>query len=208
MSNIYLDIIKDRLYCDAKTGKKRRSGQTAIYIILDAMVRLLAPILAFTSNEIWLEMPHTSDANAEHVMLNDMIQPNSAWVISEEKAAYWDAMFRFRTDVNKALELARAEKVVGKPLDAHIVVSADAEAYKTLSAVAPETLAEICIVSKVELTDGAIEGYVGTEFTGITVAVKPSEAPKCVRCWTHNEHVGENADHPELCPRCAGAISE
>jgi len=208
MSNLYLDIIKDRLYCDAKTGLKRRSGQTAIYIILDAMVRLLAPILAFTSNEIWLEMPHTSDANAEHVMLNDMIRPNAAWVISDEKKAFWDAMFRFRTDVNKALELARAEKVVGKPLDAHIVVGANADAFAALSAVSPETLAELCIVSKVELTEAHVEGYQGTEYPGITVAVKPSEAPKCVRCWTHNDHVGENADHPELCPRCAAAIAE
>ena len=110
--------------------------------------------------------------------------------------------------VNKALELARAEKVVGKPLDAHIVIGANADAFAALSAVAPETLAEICIVSKVELTEGAVEGYQGTEFAGITVAVKPSEAPKCARCWTHNDHVGENAEHPELCPRCAAAIAE
>lgn len=208
MSNLYLDIIKDRLYCDAKTGLKRRSAQTAIYIILDAMVRLLAPILAFTSNEIWLAMPHTNDANAEHVMLNDMIRPSTAWVISDEQKAFWDTMFRFRADVNKALELARAEKVVGKPLDAHIVVGANDEAYAALSAVAPETLAEICIVSKIELVNASVEGYEGTEFAGITVSVSPSEAPKCVRCWTHNDHVGENAEHPELCPRCAAAIAE
>ena len=208
MSNIYLDIIKDRLYCDKTNGKKRRSSQTAIYIILDAMVRLLAPILAFTSNEIWLAMPHHDGANAEHVMLNDMVLPNEEWTISEEKQAYWDAMFRFRTDVNKALELARAAKTVGKPLDANVLVSAKADAFTALSAISPETLAEICIVSKVELTEDAVEGYEGTEYPGITIAVTPSSAPKCVRCWTHNDHIGENAEHPELCPRCAAAIAE
>ena len=80
MSNFYLDILKDRLYCDGKNSLARRSGQSAIYIILDAMVRLLAPILAFTSNEIWQAMPHHKGANSEHVMLNDMPEIPDSWV--------------------------------------------------------------------------------------------------------------------------------
>ncbi len=208
MSNLYLDIIKDRLYCERDGSAKRRSGQTAIYLILDAMVRLIAPILAFTSNEIWQAMPHHDGANPEHIMLNDIVMPNPAWKISDESAAYWDSLFKLRNDVNKALELARGEKIIGKPLDAGITIFAEAGAYAQLSAVSAEKLAEVCIVSKVTVKEGTGKGYAGVEYPGITVAVAPSSAPKCVRCWTHNEHIGENHMHPELCPRCAAAVSD
>jgi isoleucyl-tRNA synthetase len=208
MSNLYLDIIKDRLYCERAGSAKRRSGQTAIYLILDAMVRLIAPILAFTSNEIWQAMPHHDGANPEHIMLNDIVMPNPAWKITDEAAAYWDKLFKLRADVNKALELARGEKIIGKPLDAEITIFADDSAYDELSGIAAEKLAEICIVSKVTVKKGAGDGYSGVEYPGITVSVVPSTAPKCVRCWTHNEHIGENHEHPELCPRCAAAVSD
>ena len=208
MSNLYLDIIKDRLYCEKADGAKRRSAQTAIWHILDTMVRLLAPILAFTSNEIWLEMPHGPGDDARHVMLNDIRTPESGWTLPEESLAGFDRIFRLRADVNKALELARADKLVGKPLDAEVTVYGDESVLKELQAVSPEKLAEFCIVSKLSLVPGPGEGYTGAETAGITVAVAPSGAPKCVRCWCHNEHVGENPEHPELCPRCAAVVSE
>ncbi len=206
MSNIYLDIIKDRLYCEKSDSAKRRSGQSAIYIILSSLVRLLAPILSFTSNEIWQSMPHHASADCRHVMLNDMPKPNTLWSLSDEKLAFWDKVFAVRADVNKALELARAEKIIGKPLDAEVTVFANDAAFEKLSDVTAEMLAETCIVSKVTLTGGAGEGYTGTEFEGITVKVIPSTAPKCVRCWAHSDHLGEDPEHPELCPRCTAAV--
>ena len=123
MSNFYLDILKDRLYCEGRDSLKRKSGQTAIYIVLDAMVRLLAPILAFTSDEIWAAMPRQESANPEHVMLNDMPVLHKEWNISADEEKYWDMSLSLRSDVNKALELARGEKIIGKPLDAEITLS-------------------------------------------------------------------------------------
>ncbi len=199
MSNFYLDIIKDRLYCEETNGKLRRSAQTAIYMILDAMVRLLAPILAFTSNEIWLEMPHATGDDARHVMLNDMPRVNPAYVLSEETAQSWDKVIALRNDVNKALELARAEKVIGKPLDAEISLffpdDKTAEAFKSYD------LKTIFIVSAVNTAIGGGEGHKG-EQSGVTVKVSPSEAPKCERCWAHDSAVNEAG----LCPRCASVL--
>ncbi len=199
MSNFYLDIIKDRLYCEETNGKLRRSAQSAIYMILDAMVRLLAPILAFTSNEIWLAMPHAQSDNAKHVMLNDMPAVNEKYTFTDEQAKRWERLVALRNDVNKALELARAEKTVGKPLDAEVTL------YFADAAVAEEVadcdLRTLFIVSKVNVITGEGEGHKG-DFEGVTVKVSPSEAPKCVRCWAHDEHVDENG----LCPRCAAVV--
>ncbi|MDD6189355.1 MAG: isoleucine--tRNA ligase [Clostridiales bacterium] len=199
MSNFYLDIIKDRLYCEETNGKARRSAQSAIYIILDAMVRLIAPVLAFTSNEIWQAMPHAKDDNPLHVMLNDMPKPNPAYTFSEAEATGWERIAALRNDVNKALELARAEKIVGKPLDAEITLSfADKAVADEVSAYDLKTL---CIVSKVTVEVGEGEGHKG-DFEGVAVKVTPSEAPKCLRCWMHDDNVNEDG----LCPRCASVV--
>jgi len=201
MSNFYLDIIKDRLYCEETNGKLRRSAQSAIYIILDAMVRLIAPVLAFTSNEIWQAMPHAKDDNPLHVLLNDMPKVNSAYSFSEAEATGWERIAALRNDVNKALELARAEKTVGKPLDAEITLSfADRAVADEVSGYDLKTL---CIVSKVSVEVGEGEGHKG-EFEGVTVKVTPSEAPKCLRCWIHDDNVSEDG----LCPRCAGVVKK
>ncbi len=198
MSNFYLDIIKDRLYCEQREGKLRRSAQTAIFLILDALVRLLAPILAFTANEIWLMMPHRSGDDARHVMLNDMPAADPAFVLTEEAAARWERLIAIRGDVNKALELERAAKRIGKPLDAEITLSfTDPAAAEALQGADLKTL---CIVSKVELAVGE-EGVKG-EVEGMSVAVRPSEEPKCQRCWVHDKAVNEEG----LCPRCAKVL--
>ncbi len=199
MSNFYLDIIKDRLYCEETNGKLRKSAQSAIYMILDAMVRLIAPVLAFTSNEIWQAMPHAKGDNPMHIMLNDMPRPNPAYSFTEAEAAGWERIAALRNDVNKALELARAEKIVGKPLDAEITLSfADKAVAEEVSAYDLKTL---CIVSKVTVVEGEGEGHKG-EFEGVTVKVTPSEAPKCLRCWMHDDAVNEDG----LCPRCAAVV--
>ena len=203
MSNFYLDIIKDRLYCGDEAD--RGAAQTALYIILDGMTRMLAPILAFTSEEIWAEMPHASGDNTECVLLNDIPTYNEALCLSEEVLQQWDKVIALRGDVNKALETARAEKKVGKSLDAEITLYLTDEAKAAYDAMGDKDLAEICIVSKVTAVAGAGEGVEGENFPGVTVGVVPSEMPKCSRCWTHNENVDEAL---ELCPRCAAVYKK
>ncbi len=207
MSNFYLDIIKDRLYCDEANGTLRRSAQTAMYTILDSLVKLIAPILSFTSNEIWLSMPHAQNDNLEHILLNDMPSKKAEWSMPEDKNAGWALVQAFRTDVNKALEIARAEKTVGKPLDAKITVFVNESAKSAFEQIKNFDLSTVCIVSELEIIDGDGDGYNGTEFQGLTIKVTPSEKAKCVRCWTHSDSVGENGEHAELCDRCARVVS-
>jgi isoleucyl-tRNA synthetase len=208
MSNFYLDIIKDRLYCDGINSLSRRSAQTAIYEILSAITRLLAPILAFTTYEIWAEMNHGEGVNPEHVMLNDMPVYDAARVFTAEEAEYWDKVLKLRGDVNKALELARAEKRVGKPLDAKITLYVSEEAKAAFEQIKGENFEQICIVSEVIIVDGEGEGYKGEQFGGITVKVESSEEAKCPRCWMHSATVGSSEEHPALCARCAAALAE
>ena len=206
MSNVYLDVVKDRLYCEAKTSPARRAAQTAMWTVLDAMVRLLAPILAFTSNEIWLAMPHRAADDARHVMLNDMPAPNAAWSLTGEETAFWEDSLRLRTDVNKALELARADKIIGKPLEAKVTIHVKPEAKAAMERVARQKLEPFFIVSEAEIVDGEGPGWAGTEFASVNIAVEPSQAPKCPRCWTHSRSVGSDSAYPELCARCAAAL--
>ena len=210
MSNFYLDIIKDRLYCEERDGALRRSAQTALYRILDGMTRMLAPILAFTSEEIWHAMTHAADADGESVLFNEMPRFDPALALSEAEQAHWDKVIALRTDVNKALEGARAAKQVGKSLDGAVTVYFNDEAWQSWQAscadLSEADLRTLFIVSGVELVQGAGEGLAGEQFPGVTVAVAPAQTPKCVRCWNHNAHVGEDAAHPELCPRCARVV--
>lgn len=212
MSSFYLDIIKDRLYCEKRDSKLRISAQSAMYDILDAMVRLIAPILAFTSNEIWLSMPHDKNANPAHIMLNDMPKVNPEYCFDESTEARWAKLAALRDDVNKALELARNDKLIGKPLDAKVTLCITPHAEDDFALLSKIPLDIIFIVSEVNVThlDAAAssEGFMGTSISGLDVKVEPSTAPKCVRCWTHSSTVGENAQHPELCARCAAALAE
>ncbi|MBP5231158.1 MAG: isoleucine--tRNA ligase [Clostridia bacterium] len=203
MSNFYLDIIKDRLYCE--DGQKRLSAQSALFLILDGMVRLLAPILAFTANEIWLEMPHRSSDDARHVMLNDIPEADETLKLSDEAEEKFAGLMALREDVNKALELARAEKTVGKSLDAKIILGLTGDAAALYRKVEGPDLADELIVSELEAQEGTEEGYEGTAVSGLTVKVVPSEQAKCPRCWKR-AHVGLDPENPELCDRCAKVL--
>ena len=206
MSNFYLDIIKDRLYCDETNGVSRRSAQTAIYMILDALVRILAPILAFTAEEIWAQMPHHKAADNESVLYNDMPMENSGYAFTPEREEMWEKLLRFRDDANKALEIARADKIIGKPLDAEVTLYISNEASIAFDQIAEQDLKTLLIVSAVNVVKGSGEGYAGTEFPGVTISVKSSEMPKCARCWTHDKDLGKSGEHPELCPRCLAVV--
>ncbi len=204
MSNLYLDVIKDRLYCEGTDSQERRAAQTVLFTILDGMTRMLAPILAFTSDEIWAAMPHRKDDEALSVLLNDMPGYEAALALPEADKARWDKLISVRDAVNKALENARNAGVFKKAQDTEVTVSvaeADAELLRSAD------LAALCIVSKAAVVTEAIEGERAEDcLVPCTIAVKLSEAAKCVRCWNHDGHVGEDAEHPELCPRCARVV--
>ena len=206
MSNFYLDIIKDRLYCESAKSVARRSAQTALYAILDGMTRMLAPILAFTSEEIWAAMPHDSSADRESVLFNEMPAYDAALCLSPEAAGRWEKLISLRDAVNKAIENARKNGVLKKNQDAEIVLHVSGEDAAFLAGV---DLAPLCIVSKVTVNVGGEGGDAFPDcLVPASIEVSLSGAPKCVRCWNHDGHVGERADHPELCPRCARAVSE
>ena len=202
MSNFYLDIIKDRLYCG--TEEDRRSAQTALYHILDGMTRLIAPILAFTSDEIWHAMRHHKGADAGSVLLNDMPDDNAAFALDGAARERWEKLVSLRDAVNKALENARNAGVFKKAQDTEVTLSVSAEDAAFLEGV---DLATLCIVSAVTVTTEAVEGERNEDcLIPCTIAVKLSEAPKCPRCWNHSAHIGTEGHHAELCDRCAAVV--
>ncbi len=208
LSNFYLDILKDRLYCEEKNGLKRRSAQTALYLIVDALARMYAPILAFTCDEIWQAMPHRDEDDKRNILLNEMVKPYTAYALDEAAMAKWDTLIALRSDVNGVLEAARAEKRIGKALEAHVALYAQDEAAKAaVEAVKELNLAELFIVSHVVLESaGAKEENVcgkGANFPGLTIEVLPAAGEKCPRCWMHSVEADENG----LCPRCAAVMA-
>ena len=204
MSNFYLDIIKDRLYCGDEAS--RRSAQTALYHILDGMTRLIAPILAFTSDEIWHAMKHAKDVDAESVLFNEMPGDNAAYALDEATKERWEKLISLRDAVNKALENARNAGVFKKAQDTEVTLSVSAEDAAFLAGV---DLATLCIVSKVTVTTDGVEGEKNEDcLISCTIAVKLSEAPKCPRCWNHCDSIGTEAHHAELCDRCAAVVGK
>ncbi|MBP3633760.1 MAG: isoleucine--tRNA ligase [Oscillospiraceae bacterium] len=198
LSSRYLDIIKDRLYCDGKDSLSRRSAQTALYLILDAMTKLFAPILAFTCDEIWLAMPHKAEDDARNVLLNEMAKPYADYALDEAAMAKWDVLFQLRGDVNIALEAARNDKRIGKALEAHVTLNACDDAAKAaLETVKDLDLVSVLLVSSVDM--GECDGIAGTAFPGLKVNVEEAKGTKCPRCWMHSQQ----ADAEGLCPRCA-----
>ena len=211
MSNFYLDIIKDRLYCEETDGLKRRSAQTALFLILDTMTKIMAPILCFTCDEIWQAMPHRSGDDVRNVVLNEMNQPFTDYALDGAAMEKWSTVEKLRDDVNAVLEAARAEKKIGKALEAHVALHAgDDAAAAALVQVMGLNLAELFIVSDCQISnaepDGAATVGQGTSFPGLTVEIREATGEKCERCWMHSPTVGADADHPTLCARCAAVV--
>ncbi|MCX7614772.1 MAG: isoleucine--tRNA ligase [Clostridiales bacterium] len=208
MSNFYLDVIKDRLYCETTDGKLRKSAQTTMYYILDAMVRLLAPILVFTSDEIWKVMPHHKDANPDRVSYNEMPKADEKYEFPKELNDKWDHIVTLRDDVNGVLEKARAEKLIGKPLEAKVTLFAKGSALDFINKV-KEMLPTLFIVSQVNVANGS-GGDVDFDYFDekLGVSVEKASGEKCERCWIYSESVGENNNYPTLCDRCASVIDQ
>jgi len=202
MSNFYLDVIKDRLYTQKADSKARRSAQTAMYKILDALVRLLAPILAYTSEEIWSFMPHSTKDNKEFVLLNDMPKTDSS-LRDAALEARWEKILAVRSDVAKALEEARNEKLIGHSLGATVALYADGDVFAALKDAESE-LSTYFITSAATLAplaDAPEQAKEGE--TGIKLVIAAATGEKCERCWIISETVGQNAEHPTLCHKCS-----
>ncbi|NLE25291.1 MAG: isoleucine--tRNA ligase [Clostridiaceae bacterium] len=193
MSSFYLDVTKDRMYASKPEDKSRRAGQTAMYIILDTLTRLLAPVLAFTADEIWQYLPHTDKANAESVMLNDWPEAKAEFE-DEALDQKWNKILEVRDSVLKALEEARNKKLIGQSLQAKVVLKANGDVLKLLNENL-DILPTVFITSQVELAESSnLE---------VEVEVLEADGEKCERCWIYSETVGHNYDHPTLCERCS-----
>ena len=204
LSNFYLDVIKDRLYVEKADSVSRRAAQTAMYLILDAMTRLISPILAYTSDEIWHSMPHASSADPEGVLFNEMPKPVNAGA-GEAFTARWDRIHKIRDTVKKALELARGEKVIGASLDAKVRLFCDGELYDFAKSVEDE-LASVFIVSQAEVVKGGKGEFAGEEIPELSVTVTHADGEKCARCWVFSDTVGSDPVHPDVCSRCAAVL--
>ena len=204
LSKLYVDITKDRLYTDGKDSVSRRAGQTTMYTVLSMLTRLVAPILCFTAEEIWKAMPHAASDDTRSVFLNPLPAYNENLAFSE--AVGLDGLFALRDDVMKALELARAAKMIGKSLDAKVTVYTEDEAqYAALNGYAAE-LPTMFITSAATVVKGAApEGAFTETQSGIAVLVEPADGEKCDRCWmyiTAPLYDGEGDERGCLCERC------
>ena len=211
LSSFYLDIIKDRLYCEEPQGLKRRSAQTALYLILDSMTKMFAPILAFTCDEIWQAMPHRKEDDGRNVLLNTMNKPFDAYALSTQELRKWDTLISVRDDVNGVLEAARGAKRIGKPLEAAVTLSVkDQAAKEALDSVSDMNLSELFIVSACLISDSedsdpqAVTGQ-GSKNPGLHISVKEAPGVKCPRCWMHSTQAQPDTG---LCPRCAQVLSK
>ena len=205
MSAFYLDILKDRLYTAKAASRERRSGQTAMHAILSAMVRLMAPVLSFTADEVWGYMKDASKTKS--VFLTSFPQADEKY-IDEALEARWDKIIAVRSEVAKVLEALRQDKVIGHSLDAGVTFYAGSELYEFLSRYSND-LAFILIVSSVAIakeSDAPINAYTSEVVKGLKIAAGAAKGAKCSRCWMYQESVGTVKDHPQICSRCAGNL--
>jgi isoleucyl-tRNA synthetase len=199
MSKMYIDIVKDRAYASARDGFGRRCAQTTMYKILSALTRLISPILAFTADEIWKTMSHLESDDTRNVLLGDMPVFDASNPFAEEEARY-EKLFEIRDTVLFALEGARASKLIGKSLEAKVVITADGQTYDFLASFDKDELSDVFIVSGTELVKGAV-----AEGETIAVEVAKADGEKCARCWKHSVDAFE-VDGEHICPRCKKII--
>jgi isoleucyl-tRNA synthetase len=206
MSAFYLDVVKDRLYTSLPDSRERRAAQTVMYEMVNSLVRILAPVLAFTSEEIWRYIPKMAN-DPDSVQLSDMPCVKNEY-LDDELEAKWERILKIRDEISKALEAARKDKVIGHSLDAHVKVYASQELAQFLIPLAGE-LATILIVSKAEVvSDGQVPAgiFASEEVPGLQVEIAQAKGDKCERCWTYSDEVGKDQEHPTVCGRCREAV--
>ncbi len=208
LSAFYFDILKDRLYTFAARSAARRSAQTAIYRITSALVRLVAPILVFTAEEVWKHLPHASgETGSVHMALFPQTQELETR-LGPAKAANWNQLLLVRGEVLKALEAARNSKLISSALEAKVELSSDGDLGGLLAGYR-RWLPALFIVSQVALArDPAAQTYRSDALPGLEVSVRRADGSKCERCWNYSTRVGESADYPTVCERCLAALEE
>jgi isoleucyl-tRNA synthetase len=206
LGGFYLDVLKDRMYTLPKRAVARRSGQSAIWHVAEAMVRWLAPVLSFTAEEIWKHLPGQRAASVFHAVWHELPQ-------APELRRDWNLLLRVRSDVARELEKLRAAGTIGAPLEAEIDLWCDIATGEKLAAFGPE-LRFLLITSEARVHVGAPAAASTAAVPGATlgeavrIEARRSLATKCVRCWHYRADVGSHAEHPELCGRCIENIGE
>jgi len=198
LSSVYFDVLKDRLYCSAPNWATRRSAQTTLYRLLDALVRLLAPIMSFTTEEVWTHMNRPASV---HMALFPEPGELTAGLGETARASHdeWERLMEMRGMVLQCLEAARNQKLIGAPLEARLVLSATGDTATLLERYERE-LPSLFIVSQVEVKRVA-EG-------ALAVTVERAAGEKCERCWKYTTDTGADARYPTVCARCARAVDE
>jgi len=196
LSAFYLDVLKDRLYVSPPDSKKRRSSQTALFHLINVLIRLLAPILAFTMEEVWQAFKPLTPFEEESVHLTAFAEIPEAFE-NRELADRWQRLLTIRQEVSKVLEEARKNKEIGHSLDAKVTLDVNEKTYDFLKDY-EEELDDIFIVSQVVLRKSSD--------TSFRVEVAPAEGEKCERCWHYREDVGQDSAYPTVCARCAAVL--
>ncbi len=211
LSSFYFDVLKDRLYTKAPKNKSRRSAQTAVWKIASALVRLAAPILVFTSEEIWKYLPKSpGEPESVHMALFPEAEA-LACGIAKDATEKWDRLAQVRAAVLVALEQARAAKIIGGGLEAkvHLHAGSEAASLQKLLEEKHTLLPALLIVSQVVIQSSAIAESIKAEsLPGLAIKIDRADGAKCERCWNYSTHVGENARYPTVCERCTEALAE
>ena len=207
LSAFYYDVLKDRLYTKAANNPARRSAQTAIYKITSALIRIAAPILVFTAEEIWKYLPKTSgEPSSVHISLfPDQAELRTG--IKPSDTAAWDLLAKVRGEVLKALEAARNEKKINSGLEARVLLNGNPELKAKLKNHSAH-LPGLFIVSQVDFVSAGIPDYKSEAIPSLEVSIHKAEGKKCERCWNYSIHVGENQRYPTVCERCSEALAE
>jgi isoleucyl-tRNA synthetase len=197
MSSIYMDLLKDRMYCDGADSLSRRSAQTAMYKILDCLIRMLAPILVHTAEEVWAVMKFKSvEAESIHFAEMPKVDGSIDWQKDEPK---WQKLMELRNKVLGVLEPLRKDKIIGSNQESSVTIRCDADSAAAIEKFGIENFAALCIVSEVKLEKGATE---------TTVSAQKSSHRKCQRCWNYWPSVGKNSKFTDICERCVEVISK
>jgi isoleucyl-tRNA synthetase len=194
MSSIYMDVLKDRMYCDAKDSLSRRSAQTAMYRILDALIRMFAPILVHTAEEAWTEMNNSQQKESVHLTFMPKIDELIDYTSDQSR---WQKLMSLRDDVLRVLEGLRQKKTIASNQQACVTINCNDEDAKLINEFGLEQFAALCIVSEVKLQKTVGE---------TTVVAQKSGYNKCQRCWNYWPSVGADSEHPDLCERCVNTV--
>ena len=203
MSSFYLDIVKDRLYCEGTTSIERRSAQTVLTEVLKVLVRIISPVLSFTADEIWERIPEALKEE-ESVHLSKWIEANPEY-LNEELAKKWDKIARLRREVNKKLEAERQTGLIGHSLDARVLLNIANAEYSFIKDYTENEVSDLFIVSQVKFVN---DNLAESEIEGISIGVEKASGEKCERCWKYDEEVGHDHNHSDVCPRCASVLEK